>query len=184
MGLLLSLLDCPYLNLWVFHLCSSGSLTIQMVGEWASGCKRLIWWLGLKQGTWKGKHHLIDCPCFLLLSPFFICWAWCQNLCNMSLVSWGHLCPLPTSYIPLASSLMGWCKEQKRSWLCGSTAQSQLKHPWATNIIFTTNPKHRHLLLPKKKNTQTYARQNQHNPTLSNLITNDHVLSCILNTLQ
>ena len=73
---------------------------------------------------------------------------------DIPLVSWGQpsqLCPLPAPCAPPASSLVGWCEEQKRPWLCVSAAQQQLKHPCVINIIFILNPKHSTIPVSRKK---------------------------------
>jgi len=45
----------------------------------------------------------------------------------------------------------GGCEEEKRPWLCVSTAQQQLKHPCVINTVFSTNAKHSPILATMKK---------------------------------
>jgi len=75
--------------------------------------------------TSEDKHRHSEDP-LLPSPPVLYCWAWRHTVWNIPLVSQGQLsqlCPLPGPGAPPAYSLVGWGKEQKRPWLCASTAQ-------------------------------------------------------------
>ena len=81
--------------------------------------------------------------------------------CPFGQLGWlSGLCPLPSSCVPPASSLAGRCEEQKRPWLCVSTAQRELKHPCVISAVSSTNPKHSPIPATMKKIYSIPAKTN------------------------
>lgn len=74
------------------------------------------------------------------LSPQFIYWAWPHMIWNISLVSWGHLCPLSSSCAPPAF---------------------QLKSPWLRVSITKTSVCYQHFSPTKSKTKHNTSYQGE-----------------------
>lgn len=81
---------------------------------------------------------------------------WNISLVNSDQLSWLH--PLQTTCPPLAYSLRGQRKKQRKPSHDASAAQQCLKHHCVINIVFIKNPNHITLPAAVKKVNSTPAR--------------------------